>query len=1091
MRAHTLCLLLAQVFIAPIFTFAQTPTPASSAPNDPYAAESIVILHSDTLYSFAADGTGYRERTLAARIQSEAAVRSLGVVAIPYAGNSEQVQILYARVRRPDGTVVESKPDDALDMPEEVTRAAPFYSDLKQKQIPIRSLHAGDTLEWKARITRTKAEAPGNFWGQETFTEGAVVLSENIELRVPKTSYVNVWSPTAKAIESTEGDQHIYRWTSSQLKPTAGKEAEAAAEAKKKEIWTADRELDAEEGKLPAIAWTTFKSWEDVGAWYRALEADRIQPTPEIKAKAAELTTGKTTDEEKIRALYGYVATQFRYIGISFGVGRYQPHTANEILENQYGDCKDKHTLLASLLAASGIHADAVLIGAGIRFNQAVPSPSAFNHLITHLTVAGQPVWLDTTTEVAPYRMLVSVIRDKQALIVPDAAPANLGRTPAAPPFPAQITWDATGTIDKDGLSKSQIVMTLRGDDELAVRAAFHNLSPGQYTQGVQGFINGLGYAGTATNAELSRPEDTSTPFRIAFDYERDKGGDWANYRVLPQLVPVTLPRYADKDPLIRVLDLAFPRIEISHAAMKVPEGWGAEVPEAVHLKCPYVTIDITYRLEKDTVYSERRVQILEPKVPVADLKAYKKFADDAGIGEEQYITLNRHMYVGDPPSPASAPNSLEAPGKIASIGTDAAKLVLEASNAMQRGDFESAADSLDQAKEINPEQASLWGTYGLIALNSNSVLEAIDDFQKELKSHPTQHTFYPILVDTQLRLAERKQAKDTLAAWAAAAPADPAPTSRLIGMLLEEGDAKGASAAAHTAIAHLPEDPKKTASIKIGLGRAEIMSGSVATGTATVHAVLKYAEDPTDLTAGAHALADASLDLPLAESSARAALDKLTVESNTWTLDENPWLLHLRSQLIVDTWATLGWVLVREHKFDEARGYLNAAILADQNAETIAHLGDLEAAHGDKRAALNAYELALAKVPTYDGMGVRNPPGPLEKRLTTETNALIRTGTASSVGTAQDPYRRLEALRQFPVEVARAPDTHAQFRLLLKDERIVKVNEVPPQMFPDGIESISNAKLPALWPPGSHAALVRDGWLQCHAGVCNLDLKP
>ena len=81
---------------------------------------------------------------------------------------------------------------------------------------------------------------------------------------------------------------------------------------------------------------------------------------------------------------------QIRYVGVSFGIGRFRPHSASEVLANQYGDCKDKHTLLAAMLAAAGLHADPVLIGAGIRFNSAVPSPESFNHLITHLTLDGQ-----------------------------------------------------------------------------------------------------------------------------------------------------------------------------------------------------------------------------------------------------------------------------------------------------------------------------------------------------------------------------------------------------------------------------------------------------------------------------------------------------------------------------------------------------------------------------------------------------------------------------------------------------------------------------------------------------------------------------
>ena len=100
-----------------------------------------------------------------------------------------------------------------------------------------------------------------------------------------------------------------------------------------------------------------------MGAWYRGLEADRVVADADVKAKVAELIAGKTGDEEKARALYDYVATQVRYIGVAFGVGRYQPHPASEVLRNQYGDCKDKHTLLAAMLTAAGLHPEPVLIG--------------------------------------------------------------------------------------------------------------------------------------------------------------------------------------------------------------------------------------------------------------------------------------------------------------------------------------------------------------------------------------------------------------------------------------------------------------------------------------------------------------------------------------------------------------------------------------------------------------------------------------------------------------------------------------------------------------------------------------------------------
>lgn len=78
--------------------------PAAAA--DPYAGESIVILRSEMIYAVTTDGTGWRQRTLAVKVQSKAAVRQLGVIAIPFAGASERVEIQYARVRRADGAQV-------------------------------------------------------------------------------------------------------------------------------------------------------------------------------------------------------------------------------------------------------------------------------------------------------------------------------------------------------------------------------------------------------------------------------------------------------------------------------------------------------------------------------------------------------------------------------------------------------------------------------------------------------------------------------------------------------------------------------------------------------------------------------------------------------------------------------------------------------------------------------------------------------------------------------------------------------------------------------------------------------------------------
>jgi hypothetical protein len=639
---------------------ADGPSAKSAGASTGYATEPFVVEHLDSVYRMAADGTGSKVTTVAMRIQSEASLKQAGVLNLPFASGTQHVEIVYARVRRPDGTVIETPVDQAIEMPSPVTTAAPFYSDLKQVQLPVRSLRVGDTLEWQSKVILYKAEAQGQFWGQENFDEEGVVLSQTMELRVPKDTYVNVWSPKNKPVEIMEGGERVLRWTSSQKKPTVGKEADAEKELKKKQVWTPEQELDATEGKLPSVAWTTFKNWEAVGAWYQGLESDRIVPDAAVKAKVAELTVGKMTDEAKVRAVYGYVSTQIRYIGVAFGIGRYQPHHAAEVLENQYGDCKDKHTLLAAMLRTLGLHPNAVLVGAGVRFNEAVPSPGSFNHLITTVSINGKATWLDTTEEIAPYGAIMYVIRDKKALVVPDSGIAQVETTPATLPFPSFQNVTATGTLDKEGTSNSHLVWTMRGDDEMVMRAAFRQVSPGQYDQMVQQISQGIGYQGTANHAEVSRLEDTAEPMTFSYDYKREKNGDWDNLKIVPQLAPVYLPQTDEKEPPVQAIALGVPRVETSTSAIKLPDGWGVELPEAVHAKSPYATYDETYRFEKGTVYVERRIEVLKDKVPVAEWKIYKKWTDDADLAHDQWIQLvtNEHKAIsGNSESPTAASN--------------------------------------------------------------------------------------------------------------------------------------------------------------------------------------------------------------------------------------------------------------------------------------------------------------------------------------------------------------------------------------------------------------------------------------------------
>jgi transglutaminase-like putative cysteine protease len=511
----------------PVPTILKAPIPASN-----YADEAVVVERDDVVYSYAGDGTGSKVETGIFRVQSSAALQSLAVISFPYASGSQRLDLVYVRVRKPDGTVVDTPVTDAQEQPAQVTQIAPMYSDLHLKQIPIRSLAVGDKLEFQSRMTQQQPEVPGEFWGQESFGTGVVFLERGIELCVPKQRHLTVYSPDHTPEISESGNERVYRWTGSQLRPASTKVDD-----------------DAPQDKKPPIAWTTFANWEAVGLWYRGVIAGRDAVTPAVQAKADELTANAKTDTDKVRALYEYVSAHNHYIGIDFGIGRYQPHPAAEVMTNQYGDCKDKHTLLAALLRAKGFQVSAVLIGLGIEMNEKVPMPAAFNHLITLVDVGGEKVWLDTTTEVAPYRVLLSVLRDKEALVVPATGDLGLRKTPAELPFPAVNRYEVKADLDKAGSLKAHVDVSMRGDAEILMRAASRQIARAQWDQLSQNYQDASGFTGTTSATVLDPPDNTFGPWQFHYDFVKSPYGNWDTYQIGSLLPNVVLPEIDEKNP--------------------------------------------------------------------------------------------------------------------------------------------------------------------------------------------------------------------------------------------------------------------------------------------------------------------------------------------------------------------------------------------------------------------------------------------------------------------------------------------------------------------------------------------------------------
>ena len=157
MRLRLSVLVLAGLCSAPVF--GQQPAP-------PQAEEAAVIEQSRTSIRFDDDGTGRRELYLRIKAQSEAGVQQWGQVVFGYNAATEKLDIQLIRVRKADGTIVDTPLTAIQDLSSPVERIAPVYTDFRQKHATVQSLRPGDTLEVRALTTIHTALAAGQFWNR-------------------------------------------------------------------------------------------------------------------------------------------------------------------------------------------------------------------------------------------------------------------------------------------------------------------------------------------------------------------------------------------------------------------------------------------------------------------------------------------------------------------------------------------------------------------------------------------------------------------------------------------------------------------------------------------------------------------------------------------------------------------------------------------------------------------------------------------------------------------------------------------------------------------------------------------------------------
>lgn len=739
-------------------------TRSADVAND-YSQEPFVYENVRGKLRYESDGTGVREISARIRVQSALGLQKVGQLVFDYNAANESVEIRSVRVIKPDGSIVVTNngPETVQDLSAPVAREAPMYTDARQKHVTVAGLGVGDIVEYEVITTTTKPLIANEFWQTWNFVSDAICLDEQVDLDVPRDRALKVKAPPDVISNMRDdGGRRLYHWSTSTLKYSS------VADVLKRSKFDVATLL---EGARPApprqILFSTFDSWSDIGRWYSETAKDRRAVTPEIQNEADTIAKGASTDSAKAQALYSWVAANIRYVSLSFGLGRYQPHAASEVLANRYGDCKDKSTLLEALLKAEGLDADPVLVNSAHDIDPDVPSPLQFDHVITLLHLQGKDVWLDSTVGVGPYGYLLPQLRGKNALIASARAAGGLQTTPSKLQIPTTyriLIQDGSGN---DGKVNLRLALDTRGDVEVLLRLGFLQLPAEQMTnlinQNARSANNATGDDFSFHDLRTSDPMNTVEPFHIEASISGTPTKETGAGKVQESLSELrkSLVSLLPEAPLnskgsdAQSVELGEPKelFLTMESASAVAPGDSVPRPDSVHVEEDFATFDNTGEWDGKAFRATWHLDLKSSEVSSNRFDEYNKF---------------RQKVLGSFDTNSSAVAFL-LEARVAKSPDDGNAYLDLGNSYLSMHKFEPAVRSLEKATELLPGNEAAQLSLGRAYLGAGQTDKAMNTFERMIAMDHG-----PVsLNNAAYYLGEQKVHMDTAEKWSRAAIKD------------------------------------------------------------------------------------------------------------------------------------------------------------------------------------------------------------------------------------------------------------------------------------------------------------------------------
>jgi hypothetical protein len=237
-----------------------------------------------------------------------------------------------------------------------------------------------------------------------------------------------------------------------------------------------------------------FENWADMARWTDNLARGRLTASPEIKQKVADLTKSDPSPLEKMRNLARFMQKEIRYVAIQLGIGGWQPHPAPDVFTHKFGDCKDKATLLSTMLQEIGIESHYLLINTTRgAVTPETPATRWFNHVILAIKLPqgvndatlvatfdhpkfGKMLIFDPTDEWTPFGQLRGELQANYAVLVAGDG-GELLKLPQLPATLNGLSRTAKLSLTTTGMLSGDFVEQRNGDSGTRQRAALKSVS--------------------------------------------------------------------------------------------------------------------------------------------------------------------------------------------------------------------------------------------------------------------------------------------------------------------------------------------------------------------------------------------------------------------------------------------------------------------------------------------------------------------------------------------------------------------------------------------------------------------------------------